>query len=132
LIVVDTSALMAVVLNEALAPECYYILCHAVPPVISAATLAEVLIVADRRNVGLGMRRLLRRFDLDVKPVTSETAEQAVTAYARWGKGVHPAGLNFADCFVYSLAERLRAPLLIVGRDFARTDIGSAITGNAD
>jgi len=59
--------------------------------------------------------------------VTEETAERAAAAYARWGKGNHPAGLNFGDCFAYALAEQMNCPLLFVGDDFSKTDIVPAL-----
>lgn len=60
---------------------------------------------------------------MDVVPVTEDHAELARGAYRRFGKGRHPAGLNFGDCFAYALAVALDEPLLFVGNDFARTDV---------
>lgn len=60
-------------------------------------------------------------------PVAPVDADKVADAYDRWGKGVHPAGLNFGDCFAYALARVRGCPLLFVGDDFRRTDITSAI-----
>lgn len=55
--------------------------------------------------------------------MTAATADQVADAYRQWGKGNHPASLNFGDCFAYALAKELGCPLLFVGNDFARTDV---------
>ena len=127
MIVVDTSALMAVVLDEAASQACDTSLIETPELSISAATLAEALIVASRRGVGEPMARLLDGLRLTVVPVTEAAARDAARAHDAWGKGVHPARLNFGDCFAYALAERLACPLLYIGEDFARTDIVSAL-----
>ena len=127
MIVVDTSALMAIALGEPLAERCAAVLKANGERVISAATVAEALIVAGRRGVGNRMESLLDGLDLDVISVTSLSARRIAEAYARWGKGVHPAGLNLGDCFAYELAAKHGCPLLFVGDDFAKTDIASAL-----
>ncbi len=126
MIVVDTSALMAILLGEADSDACMDVLESAEALAISAGTTAEALIVADRRGVGEEMRRLLDGLGFEIAPVTSASARLVADAYARWGKGSHPAGLNFGDCFAYALASERAAPLLYVGVDFAQTDIASA------
>jgi ribonuclease VapC len=123
MIVVDTSALMAVVLDEADAAGCAAVLEATTDILISAGTLAETLIVAGHRGVGAAMAGLLEGLGLQVAPVTATEAADVAAAHAAWGKGVHPAGLNFGDCFAYALARRSGRPLLFVGQDFARTDI---------
>lgn len=128
MIVVDTSALMAVVRNEANADRISAALEDADQLAISATTVAECLVVAAMRNVGPEMRRLLNELGFEVAPVTEAFAERVARAYARWGKGVHPAALNFGDCFAYALAEERACPLLYVGGDFARTDVVSALS----
>ncbi len=90
---------------------------------ISAGTLAEALIVAGRRNIGPEMSALIEQLGFTIVEVTAAAARRTAEAYARWGKAVHPAGLNFGDCFAYALATELACPLLYVGEDFARTDI---------
>ena len=96
---------------------------------ISAGTLAECLIVACHRGKSAEMERLIDGLALQVEPVSHAAALRTAAAHVRWGKGVHPAGLNFGDCFAYAAARSRDAPLLFVGQDFARTDIESALAG---
>jgi ribonuclease VapC len=121
-IAVDTSALMAVILGEPEAPSCMNILASEPRLLISAGTAAEALIVAGRRNIGAHMQRMIDELSLEIVPVTLATARQVAACYAKWGKGVHPAGLNFGDCFAYALAQEHKCALLFVGQDFVRTD----------
>jgi len=127
MIVVDTSALMAIVLNEPEADACGMALEQEDACLISAATVAEALIVAGRRNAVTEVERLIDELGLEVVPVTASLAHEVAAAYGPWGKGNHPAGLNFGDCFAYALARERRCALLFVGNDFARTDIASAL-----
>jgi ribonuclease VapC len=127
-IVVDTSALMAVVLNEPRANDCMAAMEQDPGLVISAGTLAETLIVATRRGVGPVMERLVQELTMETVPVTEAEAWRVSEAYAHWGRGVHRAALNFGDCFAYALAKERQCPLLFVGSDFARTDIRSALS----
>ncbi|WP_338929303.1 type II toxin-antitoxin system VapC family toxin (plasmid) [Roseomonas mucosa] len=126
MIAVDTSALMAILLDEPEADACMDVLQAADALAISAGTVAEALIVAGRRDLGAEMRRLVEGLGFEVASVTPGTARRMAEAYARWGKGVHPAGLNFGDCFAYVLAIEHDAPLLYVGEDFSRTDVRPA------
>ena len=126
MIVVDTSALMAVLLDEPTAEECGEILVGQ-RCAISAATVAEALIVADRRDLRSEMVRLIDGLGLEVVSVSAATARRVADAYARWGKGVHGASLNFGDCFAYDLARTNDCPLLYVGLDFGQTDIAKAM-----
>ncbi|SSC71834.1 unnamed protein product [Ciceribacter sp. T2.26MG-112.2] len=127
MIAIDTSALMAIVRNEATADDCQAVLEANNEVCISAGTLAEALIVATARGHLQEIRDLVDRLRFTVIDATEETAERAALAYARWGKGNHPAGLNFGDCFAYALAEQLNCPLLFIGDDFSRTDIRPAL-----
>lgn len=127
MIAVDTSALMAILLHEPKGEFCSQALANADRVLISAGTVAEALIVADRRNVGELMQRLLYLFDWEILDVTAASAQRVASAYARWGKGVHPAGMNFGDCFAYDVAQEHGCPLLYVGDDFHKTDIVAAI-----
>lgn len=126
MIALDTSALIEVVLGGERAEHCANLLADG-DFVISAGTLAEALIVAGQRDLLVELQRLLASLDLTVDDVTAETADRVAAAYRRWGKGVHPAGLNYGDCFAYALAKAKACPLLFVGRDFSRTDITSAL-----
>lgn len=127
MIAVDTSALMAIVLNAPEADACAAAIEVADRLLISAGTVAEALIVAGRRNVLQEMDRLIDGLGLEVVAVTPAAARRIAEAYAAWGKGVHPAALNFGDCFAYVVARDEGCPLLYVGGDFARTDIACAL-----
>jgi ribonuclease VapC len=123
MIAVDASALMAIVLGEAEADSCAGALEAENDLRISAATVAEALIVAARRNVGEEMARLIDGLGFEIETVTAASARRVATAYASWGKGVHPAALNFGDCFAYEVAKQHGRRLLHVGDDFSKTDI---------
>lgn len=123
MIVIDTSALMAVAQREPEAEACIRVLDEAGDLLMSAATFAEALIVSARRGAGSEMSALLTRIAVAVVPVTEADARRAADAYSSWGKGVHPAGLNLGDCFAYALAKERNCPLLFVGSDFAQTDV---------
>jgi ribonuclease VapC len=122
-IVVDTSALMAILLGEPESERCMAALEGDADVLISAGTLAEAMIVADRRNIGTELRTLVEALGFEVVALSGAGAARVAEAYARWGKGVHDAALNFGDCFAYALADELDAPLLSVGDDFRRTDL---------
>ena len=124
MIAVDTSALMAIVLDDPQADACIAALEAEDDLLISAGTVAETLIVAIRRNVGAEMRRLIDGLGFTVVSVTSASATRIARAYEKWGKGVHPAALNFGDCFAYEVAQEHGCRLLYVGEDFAKTDVG--------
>jgi ribonuclease VapC len=125
-IAVDTSALIAILLDEPEADACVAALENEREIVISAGTMAEALIVAARRNIAEEMARLLEGFGVTVVSVTPAAARRIASVYMRWGKGLHPAGLNFGDCFAYDVAREHRCPLLHVGDDFSKTDVESA------
>ena len=127
MIVVDTSALMAIALAEASADACIQVLEAETEVIISAGTLAETLIVAGRRKVTDEITNLIEGLGFEILPVTTSTARRVAQAYERWGNGVHPAGLNFGDCFAYEAAATHDCPLLYVGEDFSRTDLRSAL-----
>ena len=75
---------------------------------------------------GHALDRLLKRAEIELVPVTQEQMEAARRAWRRFGKGNHPAALNFGDCFAYALAETTGEPLLFKGEDFAKTDVEAA------
>ena len=127
MIAVDTSALMAIALGEAEADACIGILETEIQVVISAGTVAEALMVAARRNLGEEMTRLIDGLGFEVASVTAASARRVAAAYAQWGRGAHPAGLNFGDCFSYEVAKEHSCPLLYVGDDFSKTDLESAL-----
>lgn len=124
-LVVDTSALVAVLQREPghewLAGE----LAGATTRVLAAPTALELSIVAESRApaaVGIGWR-MLRDADIEVVAFDEDLAARAVDAWRRYGQGRHLAQLNFGDCCTYALSERTGHPILCVGDDFARTDL---------
>jgi ribonuclease VapC len=123
MIAVDTSALMAILLGEKDADSCVAVLESETSLLISAGTVAEALIVAARRKIGDEMTSLIDGLGFEIVSVTPAAAQRIAHAYAKWGKGVHPAALNFGDCFAYEIAKDRGCPLLYVGDDFAKTDI---------
>ncbi len=127
MIVIDTSALMALLLGESDSDEIAALLGSQESLSISAGTLAEALIVAERRGFGKELAQLLEGLSVDVDEVSAAGAVAVAQAYSAWGKGVHPAGLNFGDCFAYAAAKTSGARLLFVGDDFAKTDVVPAL-----
>lgn len=97
---------------------------------ISAATLVELGIVVDRfkdRRLSLLLDDLIVALTIEVVPVDENLAAVGREANRNFGKGFHPARLNFGDCFAYALANLTGEPLLFKGNDFSRTDIVSAL-----
>jgi len=128
-LIVDTSALVSVLNAE---PEALPFLqkMSTEPVKISAVTLFEFSMVIDRykrREASVGADRLLARIEAEIVSVDAAAARGARLAYATYGKGNHPARLNFGDCFAYALARETGEPLLFKGDDFARTDVRSAV-----
>ncbi|WP_333592613.1 type II toxin-antitoxin system VapC family toxin [Brevundimonas sp.] len=126
MIAVDTSALIAVLAREPLGPACESALLEN-ELVISAGTLTEALIVASSMDLLPAMTALLDSLEPEIVDVTAAFAERASAGYRRWGKGFHPARLNYGDSFSYALARMYDCPLLYVGDDFAKTDVVSAL-----
>jgi ribonuclease VapC len=132
--VVDTSALVAILDDEEDARAYAEAILDAETPLISAATLLETEIVMLNRHGWKGTRKvdeLVQRAGLQVEAVTLQQAQLARVAYAAYGKGRHGAGLNFGDCFSYALARAMDLPLLFKGHDFSATDIPVAAVGGA-
>lgn len=128
--IVDTSALIAVLEDEPEAPR----LRRALAPGgarISASTLLEAMLVARGKAGPLGTRRLtalVREARLEVVPFDEDQARAAADAHAVYGRGSgHPARLNLGDCFAYGLVVVTGEPLLFIGDDFSRTDVRSAL-----
>lgn len=124
--VIDTSALIALLLAEPGAAAIAQAIEAASPRLLSAANLLETSIVIESRKGEAGGRELdllLYRSGIEVVAVDQEQAEVAREAWRRFGKGRHPAALNYGDCFAYALAQMRQQPLLFQGTDFARTDI---------
>jgi ribonuclease VapC len=130
MIAVDTSALMVMVLREPRAAECMKAIEADDAVLISAGTMADALVVAGTPNIGREMAALIDRLASEIVPVTQAAAQRAGQAYADWGKGIHPAGLNFADCFAadcfaYEVAKANSCRLRYLGNDFSKTDTES-------
>jgi ribonuclease VapC len=129
-IVVDTSAVVAVFLAETESNLFGELIQETEEPRISAASVAECLIVLDNRTADDNeelLRGMLFELGLIVEPVTASEAWIAGDAYRRFGKGRHWARLNLGDCFSYALAKSLDLPLLFKGDDFRHTDIRPAL-----
>ncbi|MCY4497913.1 MAG: type II toxin-antitoxin system VapC family toxin [Rhodospirillaceae bacterium] len=127
MIAFDTSALMAILLQEPETAACTEALVTDDQLVVSAVTVVEALVVAERRGLGSEMAGLIDGLALDVVSVSPTVAKRVVESYAQWGRGMNPAGLNFGDCFAYEVAKARDCPLLYAGTDFARTDIVSVL-----
>lgn len=128
--VVDTSALYAILVDEPERRRFVEALEAADARRISAATFVEISIVIEARYGAEGVRDLdllLDRADIDIVPVDEEQAGIARRAFTLFGKGRHPAGLNYGDCFSYALARVSGEPLLFKGADFAQTDVAAAL-----
>jgi ribonuclease VapC len=127
---VDTSALTAILLGESDAPALLSAL-HAAPRIgLCAPNRTELLLVMQTRLGDTGVDRakeLLVLEQVQTVPLDEALADAAADAYRRFGKGRHPAGLNFGDCFSYALASAYDEPLLFKGNDFPLTDLRSAI-----
>ncbi len=129
--IVDTSAIIAILRNEPTGSRCAGILAEAEAVRISAATYLEAAIVVDgsRDPVLSGQfDELIAAVEMVIEPVTAHLADLAREAYRMFGRGSgHPAKLNFGDCFVYALATESGDSLLFVGDDFTQTDIRAAV-----
>jgi ribonuclease VapC len=124
--VIDTSALLAIFLAEPERQPFFDLILKTESRLISAATVLETGIVLEARRgetAGREFDLFLVRADLQVVPVDGELVEVARTAWRKYGKGRHPAALNFGDCFAYALAKYSGEPLLAKGTDFTATDI---------
>ncbi|MGH7609056.1 MAG: type II toxin-antitoxin system VapC family toxin [Candidatus Dormibacteria bacterium] len=130
--IVDTSAVVAILRNEPDADRYADALATASEPRISAGNYIEVGLVIDLNRDPVLSRRLddlLSTASVEVEPVTQQQAEIARRAYRDFGKGSgHPAGLNFGDCFAYALARATGEPLLFKGDDFGHTDVQPVLT----
>lgn len=127
--IIDTSAVLAVLLGEPDAGQYEETIARTLPRRMSAVGLLEAAIVLESRG-GMAaadeLELFLQTAEVELVAVTAEQAQAARRAWRRFGKGNHPAGLNFGDCFAYALAKTNNEPLLFKGEDFARTDIEAA------
>lgn len=124
--VLDTSAVIAILTSEPGSDQLADRVAAAESLAMSAATLVEASIVMQARYGEAGVLQLdlfVERTNTRVHAVTHAQADLAREAFRRFGKGRHPAALNFGDCFSYAVATDLAEPLLFVGQGFARTDL---------
>ena len=131
MIVVDASALIAILDKEPDAARYAEAIAEADAPLISAATLLELHIVMLNRHGARAaqiVERLIQDAAFQIENFTAQHVELAREAYARYGKGRNTAGLNYGDCFSYALAKATGLPLLFKGRDFSKTDLVAVLT----
>ena len=122
--VIDTSALLAILQNEPERSAYNRAIELADTRTLSTASFVELSMVIESRYGPEGTRDLdlfLSRANIELIPVSSDQAYVARQAFRQYGKGRHPAGLNFGDCFSYALAKSLGEPLLFKGNDFSKT-----------
>ena len=127
--IVDSSAVLAVLYREPDAERFETAVASAPSCRMSVANALEAYIVVEGRGgmaAGDALDRFLQAAVIDLAPVTVEHLEAARRAWRRFGKGNHPAALNFGDCFACALADVTGEPLLFKGEDFARTDVEAA------
>jgi ribonuclease VapC len=126
-VIVDASAIVAILRGEPEATACSRAIFDSPRARISAADWLEAAIVVDRWDDPPASRefdRLLIRLPVEIEPVTTDQVHFAREARRRFGKGTgHPAKLNFGDCFAYALAIHYDEPLLFIGQDFVHTDV---------
>ena len=124
--VIDSSALIAILLDEPERADFNRKIEKAAVRMISAGSLLETAMVIESRLGQAGKQDLdlfIEKASIRVIPFDSDQVELAREAFRQYGKGQHPAGLNFGDCFAYALAKVTNEPLLFKGDDFSRTDI---------
>lgn len=124
--VIVSSAIVAVALDEPEAPTFERRIVDDPVRLVSAATILEAAIVIEARYGDAGGRELdqwLLSMDAEIVPVDAALVEDARRAWRMFGKGRHPAGLNFGDCFSYALAKSRAEVLLFKGNDFSKTDV---------
>lgn len=127
MIVIDTSAVVAILQDETEA-DALQTAMTSNDLVICAGTYAELCLLAEARGFKPQVDSFIRDLDVSVTPFTAADVQGHTAAYRLWGKGRHPAGLNYGDCFAYALAQKLGVPLAFVGKDFSQTDIIPAIS----
>lgn len=130
--VLDTSALLAILQDEPERRAFNEAIEQADSRSLSTASFVEVSLVIEARHGADGLADLdlfLAKAEIELVPVDVEQAHAGRRAFSRYGRGRHPAGLNFGDCFSYALAEVLGEPLLFKGDDFAQTDVEPAVPG---
>lgn len=132
MIVLDTSAILAILLEEPERDLFRETISRAGVALVSAGTAVELAATAGRsERLRADVPAFLHQPFVKVEPVTATQAAAAVDAFRAFGKGHHPAALNFGDMFAYLLARERGLPLLFKGNDFAQTDVRSALAGDS-
>jgi ribonuclease VapC len=129
-VVLDTSALLCVLLDEPQAGRILEAIVDAAELRMSAANWLELVMIVEEKGGRLASLRLdefFRAAGIEIAPVSVEQAAAARTAWRHFGRHKHSARLDFGDCFAYALAKSTGEPLLFTGEDFARTDIEPAL-----
>ena len=127
--IVDTSAIVGILGKEPGWERHNTLIAAARRPRMSVVNALEATMVTESRGgaaAGAEFDRYVERMGIELEPVTREQLASARYAWRRFGKGNHPAGLNFGDCFAYALSDVTREPLLFKGDDFAQTDVRTA------
>lgn len=130
--VIDSSALLAILQDEPERRMFIEVIEAADTCSLSVVNLVETALVLESRRgpeAGRTLDAFIAKAGIELVPVDAEQAAMARSAFARFGKGRHPAGLNFGDCFAYALAKISGDSLLLKGNDFSRTDIPVHATG---
>lgn len=125
-VVVDASAIVALVLAEPLAEAIATHIEDAQHRILSAATFVELSIVVEARKGLAGLTLvddIMRDSEIEIVELDEDLARRAIKGWRRFGRGKHPARLNFGDCFTYALAAETGYPILCTGNDFAQTDL---------
>lgn len=128
--IVDTSALLAVVFDEPDEPKFADALIDAQVLRMSVANWFEAAMVVDSRDnpkAAIRFEDLIQMLKIQLVPVSLNLAYRCLTAHGHYGRGNHPARLNYGDCFAYALAKETGEPLLFKGNDFAQTDVEPAL-----
>jgi ribonuclease VapC len=131
-VIIDSSAILAIVLQEPDQDRFVEAILDAAPRRMSVSNWLEAIMVVDRRGNTLAISRFedfMQRAAIELMPVSVTQGTFARRAWRTYGRGVHPAKLNYGDCFAYALAKETREPLLFKGNDFAQTDVEPALEG---
>ena len=126
--IIDSSALLAILQKEPEAMRLHEAIAHDPVRIVSGANWLELGMVAYQRGKDEGLRDvdlMLLKYGLEITAVTPRQVDTARRAFVQFGKGNHPARLNFGDCFAYALAKDTGEPLLFKGEDFAQTDVAA-------
>ena len=128
--VIDTSAVLAILLDEPELAAFTVLITNEKEVTFSAASYLEAAMVLEMRNrirPKEMLDRFIEQYEIRIEPVTVAQAMIASDAFRKYGKGIHKAKLNYGDCFTYALAKATKEPLLFKGNDFSQTDLISAV-----